>query len=56
MFLFIANYSRELRMGVDIKKRGKMEKAMEIVKNKESARESGSSIEKGTRGNKVAGK
>ena len=31
MFLFIANYGRELRMGVDIRKRGKVEKAMEFA-------------------------
>jgi len=29
--LFIANYRRKLRMGVDIRKKGKMEKAMEFV-------------------------
>ena len=28
---FMANYERELRMGEDIKKRGKVEKAMEFV-------------------------
>jgi len=29
--LFIANYGRELRMGVDIRKKGKVEKAMEFA-------------------------
>ena len=29
--LFIANYSRELRMGGDIKKKGKVEKITEFV-------------------------
>jgi len=28
---FMANYERELRMGEDIRKRGKVEKAMEFV-------------------------
>jgi len=27
----MANYSREMRMGVDLKRKGKMEKAMEFV-------------------------
>ena len=31
MFLFMASYSRELRMGGDIRKKGKVEKAMEFV-------------------------
>ena len=31
MSLFIANYGRELRMGVDIRKRGKVENAMEFA-------------------------
>ena len=31
MFLFIANYERELRMGVDIRRRGKIEKTMEFA-------------------------
>jgi len=28
---FIANYGRELRMGVDVRKRGKIEKTTEFV-------------------------
>ena len=31
VFLFIANYRRELRMGIDIRRRGKMEKVIEFV-------------------------
>jgi len=31
VLLFIANYGRELRMGGDIRKKGKIEKAMEFV-------------------------
>ena len=31
VFLFIANYRRELRMGADIKKRGKVEKVTEFA-------------------------
>ena len=31
IFLFIANYRRELRMGADIKKKEKVEKATEFV-------------------------
>ena len=30
--LFITNYSRELRIGANIKKRGKIEKAIEFAK------------------------
>ncbi len=29
--LFIVNYRREMRMGVDLRKKEKMEKAMEFV-------------------------
>ena len=31
IFPFIANYRRELRMGADIRKKGKVEKVMEFV-------------------------
>ena len=31
MFLFIANYRRELRIGVDIRQKEKIEKTMEFV-------------------------
>jgi len=37
--LFIANYRRELRMGVDIRKKGKMEKAMEFVERMKKVQE-----------------
>jgi len=29
--LFMANYSREIKMGVDLRRKGKMEKAMKFV-------------------------
>ena len=32
VFPFMANYGREVRMGGDIQKKGKVEKAMEFVK------------------------
>ena len=32
VLLFIANYRRELRMGVDISRKGKIEKMMKYVK------------------------
>ena len=31
--LFTANYNREMRMEVDIRKKGKVEKVMEFVEN-----------------------
>ena len=31
--LFIANYRRELRMGINIKRKGKMEKVTEFTEN-----------------------
>jgi len=36
---FIANYGRELRMGGDIRKRGKVEKAMEFVERMKKVHE-----------------
>jgi len=44
----MANYGRELRMGIDIRRRGKM-------KVTEFAEESGSSIKKDTRENETTG-
>ena len=45
--LFIANYRRELRMGVDIRKRGKIEKATEFVKRmKKMQEEAGTSLKR----------
>ena len=39
--LFIANYNRKLRMGVDIKRKGKVEKVIEFAERmKKNTRES----------------
>jgi len=47
MFLFIANYSRELRIGGDIRKKGKVEKATEFVKRmKKIQEEAGAALKK----------
>ena len=35
MFLFMVNYNRELRMRMDIRRKEKVEKAMEFVETKE---------------------
>jgi len=37
--LFIANYEREMRMKVDLRKKGKMEKVMEFVKKMRKVQE-----------------
>jgi len=37
--LFIANYGRELRVGIDIRRKRKMEKAMEFVKRMKKVQE-----------------
>ena len=37
--LFIANYSREIRMGVNLKRKEKMEKAMEFMKRMRKVQE-----------------
>ena len=39
MSLFMANYRRELRMGADIRKKGKVEKAMEFVERLKKVQE-----------------
>jgi len=39
MSLFITNYSRELRMGGDIRKKGKVEKATEFVERMKKVQE-----------------
>ena len=39
MSSFMANYGRELRMGGDIRKKGKVEKAMEFVKRMKKVHE-----------------
>jgi len=47
MSLFIANYGRELRMGVDIRKKGNVEKAMEFVERlKKMQKEAGAALRK----------
>jgi len=44
---FMANYGRELRMGGDIRKRGKVEKAMEFVERmKKVYKEAGAALKK----------
>ena len=44
---FMANYGRELRMGRDIRKKGKIEKAMEFVeKIKKIHEEAGATLKK----------
>ena len=44
---FIANYGRELRMGGDIRKKGKVEKVMEFVeKMKQVQEEAGAALKK----------
>ena len=39
VFLFIVNYSRELRMGVDIRRKEKIEKVTEFVKRMKKVQE-----------------
>ena len=39
VFPFMANYSRELRIGEDIRKKGKLEKAMEFVERMKKVQE-----------------
>jgi len=41
---FIANYGRELRMEGDIRKRGKVEKAMEFVKRMKKVHEEAGAV------------
>ena len=55
ILLFIANYERELRIEVDIRRKRKMKRVIEFVKkNKENSEESRSSTEESVRGNKEA--
>ena len=45
--LFIANYSRELRIGVDIRKKGKIEKVIEFAERmKKVQEEAGATLRK----------
>ena len=41
---FMANYRRELRMGVDIRKKGKVEKAMEFVERLKKVQEEAEAV------------
>ena len=57
MSLFIVNYKRELNMGVDIRKKGKVEKVMEFVERiKKHTRESRNSVEKSLKESEVVSK
>jgi len=54
---FIANYGRELRMELDIRKKKKIKKSDGVCrKNEEDARRSRNSIKKSTRENEVTDK
>ena len=44
VLLFMANYRRELRMGGDIKKRGKVEKATEFVERMKKIHEEAGAV------------
>ena len=45
--LFMVNYSRKLRMGIDIRRKGKMEKATKFVKRmKKVQKEAGAVLKK----------
>ena len=44
VLLFMANYKRELRMGGDIKKRGKVEKATEFVERMKKIHEEAGAV------------
>ena len=44
MSLFIANYGRELRMGVDIRRKEKMEKATEFVERMKKMQEEAGAV------------
>ena len=39
MSLFVVNYSRELRIGVDLRRKGKIEKTMEFVERMRKVQE-----------------
>ena len=55
MSLFIVNYRRELRMGVDIRRKEKMEKATEFaVRMKKVQEKAGAVLKKSTREDEVA--
>jgi len=47
--LFIVNYGRELRMGADIRKKGKVEKATEFVERMKKVQEDAGGYEETSR-------
>ena len=54
---FMTNYRRELKIGDDIRRKGKVEKAMEFVGEDEvSTREGRGSTKESTRGHEEAGR
>ena len=44
VFLFIANYGRELRMGIDIRRKGKMKKATEFAERVKKVQEKAGAV------------
>ena len=44
ILLFMANYRRELRMKLDIRRKGKMEKAMEFVERMKKVQEKAEAV------------
>ena len=44
VFLFIANYRRELRMGIDIRRKGKMKKATEFAERVKKVQEKAGAV------------
>ena len=44
--LFVVNYSRNLRMRLDIRRKGKVEKVMEFVKRIKKVQEAGAVLRK----------
>jgi len=53
---FIANYEKNLRMGIDIKRKGKIEKVMKFGKDEESARRDSGSIKESMGENEATSK
>jgi len=49
--LFKANYGRELRIGADIRKKGKVEKAIEFVERMKKIQEEAAAVLKKTQEN-----
>ena len=44
MLLFMANYGRKLRIGIDIRRKGKMKKAMKFVERMEKVQEEAGTV------------